>query len=152
MLMETGRTSVALLLLLTGAGGAGDGDQAALQGTWSMQSQDALGKAKPAQMIQGLVLTIKGDRWTLTRDGKVSSELTAKLDPAKSPKAVDFTVVNAALGQPGEQFLAIYEVKGDTLRVCAAAVCKPRPAEFKTGPDPDKGGVLLSTYKREKKG
>lgn len=43
-------------------------------------------------------------------------------------------------------FLAIYELDGDTLRVCYDLSGKARPSEFKTKAETQ---LLLFTYKRE---
>ena len=47
----------------------------------------------------------------------------------------------------GKTFLAIYELKGDTLKVCYDLSGKERPTEFKTKPDTQ---LYLVTYRREK--
>jgi hypothetical protein len=47
----------------------------------------------------------------------------------------------------GKIILAIYELKGDTLRVCYDLSGKARPSEFKAKPDTP---LFLVNYKREK--
>ena len=51
-----------------------------------------------------------------------------KLDPAKSPRAIDITGTKGP--DEGKTFLAIYELKGDELKVCYDLSGKSRPAEF----------------------
>ena len=48
----------------------------------------------------------------------------------------------------GKTFPAIYELAGDTLRVCYDLSGKKRPTEFKTKADTK---LYLVTYKRKKK-
>jgi uncharacterized protein (TIGR03067 family) len=47
----------------------------------------------------------------------------------------------------GKTFLAIYELKGDTLRICYDLSGQARPTEFKTKKDTR---LFLVTYQREK--
>jgi uncharacterized protein (TIGR03067 family) len=47
----------------------------------------------------------------------------------------------------GETSLAIYELDGDTLRLCRAAPGDPRPTTFKSTPGT---GTAFMTYSREK--
>ena len=55
---------------------------------------------------------------------------TVKLNPSVKPKALDITGTEGP--NKGKTILAIYERKGDTLRVCYDLSGKRRPVEFKT--------------------
>jgi uncharacterized protein (TIGR03067 family) len=69
-------------------------------------------------------ITFKGDKLVVqTADRPV--ELTVRCDPTKTPKTLDATV-----GKGSRVFLGIYEVDGDTLRLCVGGP-KERPKEFK---------------------
>jgi len=76
----------------------------------------------------------------------VINEGTVKLDPTKKPKAIDITFT--AGERKGQMVLGIYEIEGDTFRVCVARPGDERPAEFsaKAG-----SGRTLVAYQREKK-
>ena len=70
---------------------------------------------------------------------------TVKLDPSKSPKAMD---IRGAEGpNKGKTILAIYELDGDTLRVCYDHSGKARPSAFKAEA---KSPRSLITYRRAK--
>jgi uncharacterized protein (TIGR03067 family) len=68
------------------------------------------------------------------------------LDPTKTPKEIDIEVASGKY--KGVVYLGIYELKGDTLRICFAMPDRPvRPTDFSAG----KGSVrALSEFKREK--
>jgi uncharacterized protein (TIGR03067 family) len=70
-----------------------------------------------------------------------------KIDAAKKPKTIDTEVTAGDL--KGNTIQGIYEIDGDTLRVCVVLPGKcERPTEFsgKAG-----SGCNLTIYKREKK-
>jgi uncharacterized protein (TIGR03067 family) len=77
--------------------------------------------------------------------GDQKDEGTVKLDPAKTPREMDITGTDGP--NKGMTFLAIYEIKDDTLRVCYDLSGKARPKEFKTQADSQ---LFLVEYKREK--
>jgi len=86
-------------------------------------------------------------KWTARRDGKTLVEWAVKnIDPTQNPKAIDIEV--AAGTYKGVVYLGIYELDGDTLRICFALPDKPeRPTEFSAA----KGTVrALSEFKRVK--
>jgi uncharacterized protein (TIGR03067 family) len=108
-----------------------------LEGTWTVVSTS----------FQGLLVEgggefiITTDKLTMkNKDGK-DETVNYKIDPSKKPKVIDFTPEeekkNAAPGK------AIYELDGDTLRICVGPPDK-RPDEIS-----DKGQVLF-TLKRKK--
>jgi uncharacterized protein (TIGR03067 family) len=54
------------------------------------------------------------------------------LDPTKRPKTVDCLLADDE--KKGAMALAIYELNGNDLHVCIAAIGQPRPTEFTTPP------------------
>lgn len=147
------RTSLAPVLLglsaaLSGAP-PGEKDSARedlrrLQGTWVPLKAELGGTAFPTKALEGLRLVIKDNTYRVTA-GKETDEGVLELMPGKAPKGMD---VKGTKGpNKGKSFPAIYEVKGDTLRVCYDLDGKLRPKEFKT----DKGKKhFLVTYERKK--
>jgi uncharacterized protein (TIGR03067 family) len=128
--------------LSAGAGGK-DGDPA-IQGTWLASTGELGGKKYPDEVLKTLKLVIKDDKYTVTVGGKPDKG-TLKVDPSAQPKAID---INGTEGpNKGKTFLAIYELTGDTLRICYDLNGKARPAEFQTKPDTK---LFLVTYQREK--
>jgi uncharacterized protein (TIGR03067 family) len=106
-------------------------------------SIEVAGKKAPDTDLKGVKLTIQGDRFSLEA-GKGAIKGTFKADASKKPKTID-----AFFEEDGKKVtvLSIYELEGDTLRVCAAAPGKPRPKEFKTEKGDDQE---LTVYKRQK--
>src|SRR5437588_468081 len=56
-----------------------------LEGTWTVVSLEAKGKARAVDELKDLQLTIKGDQWTL-KFANGTQTATIKIDPTKDPK------------------------------------------------------------------
>jgi uncharacterized protein (TIGR03067 family) len=100
------------------------------QGTWTFESSETGGKAIPADELKGIVVTFEGDKHTVKKGDEVIQVGTQKLDPSKSPKTIDVTMTEGP--NKGAVMLGIYEIDGDTLRVCFDPQGKTRPTEFKS--------------------
>ena len=70
---------------------------------------------------------------------------TIKLNASAKPKALDITGTEGP--NKGKTIPAIYERKGDTLRVCYDLSGRKRPTEFKTEAGTQ---LFLVEYKRQK--
>src|SRR5262249_11518790 len=71
-----------------------------------------------------------------------------KLDATKSPRQIDFTFKDGL--QEGQTVKGIYEVEGETYRMCRGLTAEDeRPTRFAAPPD---SGLRLVTYKRAPKG
>lgn len=57
---------------------------------------------------------------------------TFKLDPTKDPKTIDITFPPEAGVKKSQVILGIYEIKGDTLKICYGSEDTARPNEFKS--------------------
>ena len=141
------RLIVALVLVLSSSSvwsaDAKDGD--AIQGTWLPSSAELAGKKFPDEVRTSMKLVMKDDSYTVTV-GKQVDKGTVKLNPSAKPKAMDITGTDGP--NKGKTILAIYELDGDTLRVCYDLDGKNRPTKFETKPDTK---LFLVTYKREKR-
>jgi uncharacterized protein (TIGR03067 family) len=142
-------------LVLTASGGAGTlaDDKADLkkevkkfQGTWTFESSEAGGKKLPADQLKGLILTFVGDKHTVKKGDEVIQAGIQKLDPSSSPKAIDVTLTEGV--NKGAVMLGIYEIDGDTLKVCFDAEGKKRPTQFKSAPG---SATFVNVHKRLKK-
>ncbi len=138
----------ALTVESTPAPDAGKTDKDKLQGTWKVVSVIQFdGKPAPEADTKDAKLVIKGDRWTLLygpgqRDTFAG---TQKLDPVKTPKTIDVEVTE---GQGrGAELFGIYELDGDSYKVCFASNEKDRPTKFEAKPGTDR---LLFVFKRVK--
>ena len=130
--------------LLVGADDAKD-ELKKLEGTWTMASGEKDGKALAEQTIKGAKLVFKGGQ----HDVKVGDDIfkgTHKVDPSQKPKTIDATDTDGPF--KGKTVYGIYEVDGDTFKVCFAAPGKDRPKEFSTKSGT---GHILHVWKREKK-
>ena len=116
------------------------------EGTWTFESAEVGGKKLPAEQFEGVTITFEGEKSTVKKDGEVLESATQKLDPSKSPKTIDATVASGE--HKGEVVLCIYEIDGDTLKVCFDPEGKKRPTEFKT--DSESSTRTLVVHKRVK--
>jgi uncharacterized protein (TIGR03067 family) len=112
------------------------------QGSWTFESVETGGKEVPIAGFEGMTVTFEGDRFTVRKGDEVIQVATQKLDPARSPEALDVTVTEGP--NKGAVMPGIYEISGDTLRVCFDPEGKKRPTEFKGGP----GSQTLVVHKR----
>jgi uncharacterized protein (TIGR03067 family) len=95
-------------------------DLKGLQGVWTVESAYDRGEKVPADKFAKLTITFKGDK--ATSSAHPDDPLTIKLDPEKKPAAID-------LIRDKMVALGVYELDGDTLKLCYAdfPVGKPRP-------------------------
>ena len=141
-----------LVLTASGETGARANDKADVekelkkfQGTWTFESVEAGGKKLPADQFKGITVTFAGDKYAVKKSDEVVEAATLKLDPSKSPKTLDAKVTDGP--NKGALILGIYEISGDTLKVCFDPEGKKRPTEFKGL----SGGQTLVVHKRVKK-
>jgi len=102
-----------------------------LRGAWEVEKSEP--RFEPKRLV------FDGDKLTVVFDEKEKKQATIKIDPAAKPAQIDII-------RDKEKSLGIYEVSGDTLRICFSPRGEKRPAEFKAGE-----GVILVTLKRQKK-
>ena len=119
-------------------------DTDTIQGTWLASTAELGGKPFPEEVRKSIKLTIKDGKYTVTV-GKTPDQGTTKLDPTAKPKAMDITGTEGP--NKGKKIPAIYELDGDTLKICYNLSGKSRPTEFKTTEGTQ---LFLVTYKREK--
>jgi uncharacterized protein (TIGR03067 family) len=100
-------------------------DQDKLQGEWTLMSGERDGNAFPDDLVKSLKRTMKDDHFSITRDGETLAKGTFKLDPSKKPKAIDIKLDNNDTPVQG-----IYELDGDTFKMCYAAPGEARPSKF----------------------
>ena len=111
------------------------------QGEWVYVSSEKDGKKTPEEELKGVVRTIKGDQYTLSKGDKVLARGTIKVDPSKKPATID------VMRSDGDRaLLGIYEFDGDTQKVCLAAPGKDRPREFSAK---EGSGNTLTVWKKK---
>lgn len=143
----------ALGLVVSGGAGTRADDTADVQkelkkfqGDWTFESSESGGQKLPADLLKGLILTFDGARHTVKNGTEVIQAGTQTIDPSKSPKAIDVTLTDGPM--KGAVMLGIYEIDGDTLKVCFDTGGKKRPTEFKS---PAGSETFVNVHKRVKK-
>jgi uncharacterized protein (TIGR03067 family) len=124
---------------------APSGDLAKLQGKWK-------GTVGPNQDIP-LVMELKGKAVTLALTIPQGQDLElkgqVKLDDKAKPKTWDWIKFTRPDGEDAPDNLALYELDGDTLKICSGGPGNARPTEFKAG---DGGPPQIVTLTRVKDG
>ena len=112
----------------------------ALQGTWSIVSLEVDGQKMEGAPSARIVVT--GDRFTTSSMG-ATYEGVVEIDDAASPK--HFNLVFTSGPEKGNTNRGIYELEGDTWRICLNMAGGARPAAFATTPG---SGFALETLQR----
>jgi uncharacterized protein (TIGR03067 family) len=131
------------LLCAQDAGDAAKRDKEKLQGNWKATEGISGGKKAEVEVR----MTFQGDKvWMVAGGGGGSFRGTYSIDPRKSPATVDF-IPSPELNE--KTVLAIYELKGDELKICHTLLHKggERPKSFEAT-----AKTVLLTLKRQKPG
>lgn len=118
-------------------------DQDAVQGAWKVTSVEQAGQKSDLEMV----ITIKGENYTVKMNGQEIEEGMVKFNPDKKPKTIDFKITKG--NDKGKNQMGIYTLEGDMLRICVTQPDKDdRPKEMAA-----KEGTehILFALKREKK-
>lgn len=138
------RVTLALVVGLLLTGNIRADDAKAMVGNWVPTSAELGGQKLPDEMVKNMKLSIMGDKYAV-KSGQETDFGTLKLDATQKPKTMDITGTDGP--NKGKTILAIYELSGDSLKVCYALTGTKRPSEFKSVGD---AALLLMTYKRIK--
>jgi uncharacterized protein (TIGR03067 family) len=118
---------------------SGKSDVEQVQGNWGVKELVYHGETLPAEALKAIKLKITGKEFVLeTNEDTYRGKLGLK--PDTSPKQMNATL------DDGTEVLAIYEVSGDTMKVCYADPDSDRPTSFKSAPGSD---WVLTVYKRQ---
>ena len=121
-----------------------DNETGKLEGSWLPVEAELSGQKFPDEVLKTMKLILERDTYTVYA-GEQIDRGTIQLASTAEPKAMDITGTEGP--NKGKTFLAIYELAGDTLRICYDLAGKQRPTEFKTA----KGSQqFLVRYEREK--
>jgi RNA polymerase sigma factor (sigma-70 family) len=129
-----------------------------LQGTWNIDAMGWGGKDLPRELMTGYKFVFAGNKLTwegaigmTSRAGKITANDGAfpcdfKIDPSQEPKQIDITLHR----KNGDgTVLGIYEIKGDTLKVCYySSNTGRRPTEFDNKDKGNMGFVVLTRAKK----
>jgi uncharacterized protein (TIGR03067 family) len=115
-----------------------------MQGSWTVEEAAHNGETAGEDKLAELKIAIKGAKLSVST-GEDAYQVPFKLDPTKKPKTIDAAPKGGLFGD--KELKGIYEIKGDSLKMCFAESGKDRPTEFKS--EADSGHILL-VLKRKK--
>lgn len=115
-------------------------DQVAIQGEWRVIVAEDSGRTGPPEAVRDIRVTVTQDELTMEIAGRKSVS-TFTLDPSTTPKSID--MITEGRTMPG-----IYDLQGDTLRICFCEATDERPTVFDS--QPDSANDIVLTLKRVK--
>lgn len=122
---------------------APQGDLAKVQGKWKAMGGPN-GNIPIAMTIQGSAVTLA---FTTPQGQQRELKGQIKLGEISQPKSWDWTKFTRPNGDAAEDNLAIYQLDGDSLKICSGGPGNDRPTEFKAG---DGGPPNLLVFHRAK--
>jgi uncharacterized protein (TIGR03067 family) len=103
-------------------------EQKKMEGTWKAVAIEHLGQSWQGG---GFTMTFSGNKYNqAAATGALMEDGTYKVDPSKKLKALDLIILSGK--DKGKNQYCLYELTGDTLKLCLAQPGKDRPAEFST--------------------
>ena len=115
------------------------------RGTWKWIFMESEGTKLPEETFKNSRLIMDGDKF-IARDPKETLTGTFTVSASRKPKTIDVTFNEGP--EKGKVFKGIYELEGDTYKVCIALPGKERPTEFVSKPE---SGHVLEVLRREKR-
>ncbi|MCA8988653.1 MAG: TIGR03067 domain-containing protein, partial [Planctomycetaceae bacterium] len=110
-------------------------DQERIQGTWQVTYSEDSGRIAPQEMLKNLRFVF--DQNTLTTEmGERKTVSNYTLNPQSKPKSIDIT-------EGGRTKLGIYDLEGDTLRICFAENSEKRPTAFDSQPESANDVIIM---------
>lgn len=148
-LLSTGgmAAAVTLLLLVVPEPAVPDPDRAASAGMWRVVTVEVSGRPVDADIAAMLTVVYAADgRWRVLFKSIAVAEGTSRNDPATTPKSFVMQTNGPPDGsRPGDRYLGIYELRGDTRRFCFVSEDLPRPGDFTSSRG---SGRILVTLER----
>jgi uncharacterized protein (TIGR03067 family) len=119
-------------------------DAKAVQGSWTPAKAELGGQPMTEAVLKSISLKLANGRYAVSVGGSPDKG-TYTLDSTSKPKGM--TITGTEGPNKGKTFPAIYELKGDTLRICYDLSGAKRPTEFKSIAGTR---LYLVTYSRKK--
>ena len=113
------------------------------EGTWRYESTIVEGTSIPTTALANVRLVLKGDTFAMT-DPSATYRGTFKVDPTAVPKTIEISFTEGP--EVGKTSRGIYELEGDTYKVCIGLAGRDRPETFACKPG---SGHALQVLKRE---
>jgi uncharacterized protein (TIGR03067 family) len=127
--------------------GAAEKDLKAMEGKWKVTLHEVDGQTSSEEDAKkfDVRLIVKDGKYKVLFGDKEIATGTIKLNAGKTPRQIDAIAADGKF--EGKAMPGIYEIKGDTMRVCFAQPGTERPTEFRTK---EKTGHMLFHYTRVK--
>jgi uncharacterized protein (TIGR03067 family) len=119
-------------------------DAKAIQGNWALVKAELGGQPMAEGVMKTISLKLTDGKYEVLVAG-VPDNGTYSIDSDTKPKSI--TVTGTDGPNRGKTFPSIYELKGDTLRICYDLSGMERPKEFKSVAGTK---LYLATYHRKK--
>jgi uncharacterized protein (TIGR03067 family) len=120
-------------------------EYARFEGVWSFAVIDVEGKKQPIPPFEtNKIIILKEGRFVVLQGPKLTRGVFT-LDPSKTPKHFDQTVTDGPA--KGLKAACVYELEGDTYKLCGSFRGGERPATFDIKPG---SGLIVQSFKREK--
>jgi uncharacterized protein (TIGR03067 family) len=104
-------------------------DSKAVEGVWKPMKAELGGQPMPEDLLKTITLKLQDGRYVVFVGGQLDKG-TWTIDSSTQPKGMTITGTDGP--NQGKTFPAIFELEGNTLRICYDLSGKRRPAEFKT--------------------
>ena len=114
-----------------------------LRGVWQATAVTVSGQEIPRAEIGLLQLTLTRTRFTTSRGEETLFDSSYTADPTTSPMQIE--MVGSGGDFEGQAALGIYDLEGETLRICYAMPGFGRPREFASAPG---SGAFLIVLRR----
>jgi len=135
---------LAVAISLSAMAGDSAGDAKAVEGNWKPIKAELAGQPMAEAVMKSISLKLENGQYEVFV-GASPDRGTYTLDSAAKPKGM--TITGTEGPNNGKTFPAIYEVNGDTLRICYDLSGAKRPTEFKSVVGTK---LYLVTYNRKK--
>lgn len=111
---------------------AASGPVTELEGEWAMVSAILNGVAMNQAMVEWCQRITRGNVSRVVAGPQVFVNVSFTLDNSKQPHVIDYLNLEGA--SEGESQAGIFELIGDSLKICMSAPGHPRPADFSSKP------------------
>ena len=120
-------------------------DAKAVQGSWTPARAELAGRPVADDVLKSISLKLENGKYEVFVGDKPDRG-TYTIDSTTKPRSM--TITGTEGPNNGRTYPAIYELKGDTLRICYDLSGAKRPTEFKSSAGTK---LYLVTYNRKKK-
>ena len=112
-----------------------DKDRISILGTWKVTYAEDSGRVTPTDALKDIRFVIE-EKTMITELGERTSVATYRLDPSTTPKSID-------INENGRTKPGIYDLQGDTLRICISEHSDDRPTKFDSQPNSANDLIIL---------